>query len=149
MTDFAYTNAKVRLSKGLWNWEGSDIRALWARTGSSAKTEKDVTSLSAFSALLEHNGTNYSRIVVPNRTVNADNTNDLAQWDCDELVWLPIAPQIEDGTGPVEGIVLFEHLGADASNNPLFWIDSFGAAFNPGGTKQTIIIDPAGLTQLI
>lgn len=148
MADFAYTTGKTRLSKGLWNWEGSDIRALWARQGSSAKTEKDVANLSAFSSLLEHNGTNYVRIVVPGRTVNQDNTNDLAQWDCDDLVWVPADPQVQDGSGPVEGIVIYEHLGSDAANVPLFWIDSFGSPFNPGGTKQTIEIDPTGLTQL-
>ena len=146
MADRAYTHAKGEFLRGNVDWENDNIDALLVMTNTTTDTEDtSIEVLSDFSTLDEFSGSNYLRIDVPSRTVTDDFVNSKAKLSCGNLVWNAIAPHLATAVRQIQAIIIFQNNGGAALDVPLFYLDSFGSAFNPGGNKQTFTPDISGL----
>lgn len=148
-SDFAFTRAKREWAKGAIDWDNDNIDVMLLMTTTTADTDKNAATISAIGTLGEFNGTNYAREDVTTRVVTEDTGAFLAKLDCDDIVFNDVNPQMGNGTAQIQALLIFKNAGGDASNIPLFYIDSFGAPFDPGTAKQTFSIAAGGLAQLL
>jgi hypothetical protein len=142
--NFTYRDIKGALPRGEIDLESDDIRVLLVRVGSSAATEKDANTLAAFSDLREFDGTLYARVPLAGQAVTENAPEDRWEFDADDADFGVLGP----GSGQIAAAILYKHVGADAANVPIAYIDSVSAGapfpFTPSGVT-TIEWDPAGI----
>lgn len=149
MADRAYTHARGEFARGNIDWVNDNIDALLVMTNTTIDTEDNgIEVLSDFSSLDEMVATNYARIDVPTRSVVDDFVAQRAKITCGSLIWNSVAPHLGTGVRQVQALLIFQNNGGAALDVPIFYIDSFGGSFNPGGNKQTFTIDVSGLALL-
>lgn len=137
MANFWYRNSRlVQLTTGL-NWSSADIRALLVMSDSTAGVDKSaqfLTGANGFTTLDEMNGAGYARVTAAGKAVALDVPNDQVLVSFNPLNF---GATIANGSRQVAGIVVFLNVGSDATNVPLFWIDSVDAGpifpYSPAG----------------
>ena len=141
-TDFAYTYAKSQLLQAGINLTG-DIRVALVMTNTTADTEKDVNTVSAFGTLDECDGANYVRKALANEAVTEDEANDRGEFDADNVTWTALG----SGTRQVQGAIVYLHVIDDTDSVPIAWIDTGGFPFDGGGADITIQWNAEGIIQ--
>jgi len=146
MSNFVYTNAKRAFLAGEIDLDTADVRALLVMTNTTADTEEDVATVSAFTALDEMDGAGYSRATLTGEAVAVDNANNRGEFTAADFRFLNVSA----GTRNVAAVVLFLFTTNDTDAVPLAYIDTAGSlAFplTPNGGTITIAANAEGLIQ--
>ena len=144
MADSAYTNFKRGLLEGEFDLNATDdIRIALLMTNTTADTEEDVATISAFTTLDEMDGANYSRAALASEAVAADNANDRGEFDADNVTFSSLGA----GTRDIAGILLYKHVTDDTDSVPMAWIDSGGFPITANGGDLTISWNAEGILQ--
>lgn len=145
MASFAYTNFKtVLLQAGIDLREaGHDIRVMLVMTNTTADTQEDVTTISAFTTLDEYDGANYVRKACANQTATADNANNRGEFDFDDFTWTSLGA----GTRQAQAAVIYRHVTNDTDSVPLAFVDTGGFPFSGNGGNVTYTVNVEGAIQ--
>jgi hypothetical protein len=145
---FWYTPAKEGLAKGDIDFDeaGNDIRALLVMSNSTADTDQDAGTISAFGTLDEYDGAGYTRQALAAQSVVRDDANNRAEL----MATSPIefGATVAAGTRQAIGCVIYKHVGADSANIPLIYIDSGGFPIAGGGGPFRVAINAEGFGQI-
>lgn len=145
MANYAYTHGARLIMDGDCDLDtaGDDIRVRMCMTNTTCDTERDKTFLDQFTTLDTMDGANYVDKALANEVVNADEPNDRAEFDGDDLVWTALGA----GTRQVAGLVVYKFVTNDAASVPLFWVDS-GFPITANGGDVTVTWNAEGIAQL-
>ena len=118
-------------------------------TNTTADTEADVATVSAFSTLDEYDGANYPspRADLENPSYDKDAANNRSELTADPTEFLSLGP----GTRQCQGAVVIYQVGAspnDANDIPAFWVDEGGFPFDGTGADVTVNWDTEGALQV-
>jgi len=148
MANFVYTPAKARLLSGDLDLNAHDIRVALVMTNTTADTEEDAGTLSAFSTLDEYDGANYARKALDNEAVNTDTTNDRGEFDADDITWTALGA----GTRQAAALLLYRHVdGTAAADQPIAYIDTTSPSvmpFSGNGGDVSVAWNAEGILQL-
>lgn len=141
MADFWYDEAKRAIAAGEIDLDANDLRVALLMTNTTANTEKNKTNLGAFTTLDECDGVAYARQALASKTVTVDNGNNRADIDAADVTF----PTVSASTRAVKAVLVYKHVGADAVNVPLLYMDSLtGLPFTPNGANVSLIWAAAG-----
>jgi len=143
MANFVYTHAKYALLAGELDLNAHDIRVLLVMTNSTADTEKDVDTISAFTTLDEMDGSGYARQALAAEAVAEDEANDRAEFDATDATFTSVGA----GTRQVLGAVVYRFITNDTDNVPIAWIDTGGFPFSANGGNIGIQWNAEGIVQ--
>lgn len=149
MVNFVYTRAKRDILLGAIDFSTDDIRIILAMTNTTADTEQDVATVSAFTTLDEMDGANYpgtfaTRTALATEAVNQDDPNDRAEFDADDVTFSALGA----GTRDVQGYLIYKHGTSDADSTPILWVDTMaGLPFTASGTDLVIQWNAEGILQ--
>ncbi len=141
---FAYTRAKRNIFKADIDFDVDTFKVALVMTNTTADTEEDTATISAFSVLDEMDGSGYVRKTVSTPTVSEDDPNNRAEFTFDAITWTALG----DGTRQVAGFVLFKFVTNDSDSVPIAYINSGGFPVSPGGLNFTITPNAEGVLQL-
>lgn len=145
---FVYTNAARALLAGEIDLDTDDIRVALVMTNTSADTDKDAATISAFGTLDEFDGIGYSRQALGNEAVAADNANDRGEFDAGDVQW----SAVQAGSRDIAGILVLKHVTDDSDSIPLAYIDADDAGLlptlTPNGGSIIITWNAEGILQL-
>lgn len=149
MANFTYTRALREFALGDVHLDTDDIRLIPVMTNTTADTEEDKATISAFTTLDEFDGgarplAFASRDALADEAVNEDTANDRAEFDATNFVFSTLA---NDGSRDIQGIVVYQHKTSDADSVPLFWIDTGGFPFMANGGDLTMNWNAQGIAQ--
>ncbi len=150
MANFAYTRGKREIALGDVHLDTDDIRLIPVMTNTTADTEKDKATISAFTTLDEFDGgaaypkAFASRDALASEAVNEDTANDRAEFDATDYVF----SALEAGTRAIQGIIVYQHKTNDADSVPLFWIEDGGFPFTANGSDLTMQWNAEGIAQI-
>jgi hypothetical protein len=122
-----------------------DIRVMLVMTNTTADTEDDVNTISAFTTLDEFDGAGYSRQALASQAVNEDAANNRAEFDATDSTFSSIAV----GTRQVQAAILFKHVTNDTDSVPLAFIDDGGFPFTANGSDVVSQWNAEGILQLV
>ena len=118
-------------------------------TNTSADTERDANTISGFTTLDEYNGASYARQPLVGEVVVEDAPNNRAEGQSSPTV-ITFAT-LGAGTRQCQAAILYQHVGADAANIPLAFIDTTSPAggfpFSGSGANVTITMNAEGWIQ--
>ena len=140
---FVYTNAKRALLAGELDLNAHDIRMALLLNTTTADTEEDVATISAFTALGEVTDGSYARKQLANEAVNADNTNNRGEFSSDT----PVTWSALTSGGTIQGILLFRHVTNDTDSVPIAFIDSGGFPLSMTGADLIVNQNAEGWLQ--
>jgi len=144
MANFVYTVAKAELLKGTLDFDApNDFRVLLVMTNTTADTEADVATVSAFTTLDEYDGANYARKELASDTVTKDDANDRGEYDAADITWTALGA----GTRNAQAAVLIKHVTDDTDSIPIAYIDTGGFPFAGNGGNVTIQWPAEGILQ--
>lgn len=142
---FCYTEFKRLLATAGFNWATADIRALFVMTNTTADTEEDVNTISAFTTLDEMDGANYVRKALTTESVDEDLANNRAELKSDTPIgWTSLGA----GTRQVQAMILYRHVTNDTDSVPLLFIDSGGFPFTASGSNVNANMNAEGWGQI-
>ena len=150
MANFVYTRAKTNLAKGLLNLHtgGDDIRVMLLMTDTTADTQEDVATISAFTTLDEMDGSGYTRQALANEVVNEDAANNRAEFDADNAEFGSVGA----GTRSVAAALLYKHVTNDTDSIPIAYIDTVSSGptfpFAGNGSTITLVWNAEGILQV-
>ena len=122
----------------------NDFRVLLVMTNTTADTEEDVATVSAFSTLDEYDGANYARQELSSDTVTKDSTNDRGEYDAADITFTSLGA----GTRQAQAAVIIKHVTNDTDSIPIAYIDTGGFPFAGNGGNVTIQWNSEGILQL-
>lgn len=140
---FVYNEFKRMLAAGEVDWDSNDIRVALLLNTTTADTEDDVNNLAAFTTLGEVTDGSYARQAIGTEAINEDAANNRAELDGDNVAWSALTTG-----GTVQGALVYQHVGADAVNKPIAFIDSGGFPFSLTGADLTINWNAEGIVQI-
>lgn len=146
MANFSYNKIKARLLKGDVDFDTADVRALLAMTNTTADTEKDVATISAFTLLDDFDGSGYTAggIALTGETVVEDFASNRAYFDATDISWATLGA----GTRQAQGLVVYLWQGTLGTSWPLCWMDTGGFPFTASGANVNVTWNAAGIYQL-
>lgn len=144
MASFVYNNAKRAFFAGELDLDSNDIRVIILMTNTTANTEDTAATISAFTTLDEHNGTNYVRKACASEAISQDNTNDRAEFTYSAITWTALGA----GTRQAQAFLVYKHVTNDSDSIPLIYIDTGGFPFNTNGGDVTFTPNAEGVLQL-
>lgn len=129
--------------------EGANWWMALLMTNTTADTEPNVNTVSAYTTLDEMDGANYVRKAISNPLVVRDDANGRIEWDMDDPgTWSSLG----NGTRAIQGTYVYWDADddgdpADDAANDSGVFNQFGVNQNPGGGNFTVNIDAEGLVQ--
>ncbi len=141
---FAYTPAKYGIARGTLVWHTSDIRVLLVMSNTTADTDQDAATISAFGTLDEYDGANYVRKAVTGEATTKDDANNRAEMDADDITWTALGA----GTRQAVGMVVYKFVTNDADSIPILYVDSGGFPFSGNGSDVASAWNVEGIAQL-
>jgi len=124
---------------------GTDIRARLLMTNTTADTEKDaIVNIADLTTVDVCDATGYADVALANEAVAADDPNDRAEFDADNISFTGLGG---DATRDVQGCLIYEYVdGTDANDIVLFFID-FTADIPSSATQIDVPFDAEGILQ--
>jgi hypothetical protein len=120
-----------------------DIRVLLVMTNTTADTEEDVDTISAFGTLDEYDGAAYARQQIANQATVEDEANDRGEFDGDDVTFATLGV----GTRQCQAALVYHHVTNDADSVPIAYIDQGGFPFDGNGGNVTITWNAEGIIQ--
>jgi len=130
------------LLDGTSNWLTSDYRARLLMTNTTADTENNKATLSAYTTLDSFDGSGASSIALTGEAVNVDSGNNRIEVDADDVAFGALG----NGTRQIQGVILYDFNTNDADSVPFVFIQ-FSSSINPGGATVTVQWDAEGIVQ--
>lgn len=130
------------LLDGTSNWLTSDYRARLLMTNTTADTENNKATLSAYTALDSFDGSGASSVALTSEAVNVDSGNNSVELDADDVAFGALG----NGTRQIQGCIIYDFNTNDADSVPFLFIE-FSSTINPGGATVTIQWDAEGIAQ--
>lgn len=150
MANFIYTRCKTLLAQGGLDLDtaGDDIRTILVMTNTTADTEEDSATISAFTTLDEMDGSGYARVAMTGEVVNEDTANDRAEFDADNVAFGAVSA----GTRSVAAVIVYKHVTNDTDSVPLAYIDTVASGptmpFAANGGTITVVWNAEGIIQI-
>ena len=145
MASFLYTFAAAEILKGNIDFVADDIRVLMVMTNTTIDTEKDKTTISAFTTPDFMDGANNARKALANQAVVADDPNDRGEFDADDpTTWSALGVGARD----VQAVLLYKHVTNDTDSVPIAYLDTGGFPFGASGADVDIAFNVEGIMQL-
>lgn len=124
-------------------WAASgDIRARLLMTNTTADTENNKATLSAYTTIDTFDGSGASNVALTGEAVNVDAANNRVENDADDVAFGALG----NGTRQIQGVLLYFHVTNDTDSVPLCFIE-FSSTVNPGGATVTIQWNAEGIMQ--
>lgn len=130
------------LLDGTSNWLTSDYRARLLMTNTTADTENNKATLSAYTTLDSFDGSGASTVALTTEAVNVDSGNNRIELDADDVAFGALG----NGTRQIQGVLLFDFNTNDADSVGFVFIE-FSSTVNPGGATVTVVWDVEGIVQ--
>lgn len=131
------------LLDGTSNWLTSDYRARLLMTNTTADTENNKATLSAYTSLDSFDGAGASSIALTSEAVNVDSGNNRIEMDAADVAFGAVG----NGTREIQGVIIYDFNTNDADSVPFVFIQ-FSSNINPGGATLTVQWDAEGIVQL-
>lgn len=133
---FWYTKTAANIMKGALNLDagGDDIRTILVMTNTTADTERDKATISAFTDLDEADGASYARVAMLNEAVQEDAANDRGEFHTDDVPF----PNLGVGTRQTAGMIIYKHVTDDTDSIPIAYIDTGGFPATHNGQTFTV-----------
>ena len=141
---FAYTPAKYKFGRGEIAWQSSDIRVLLVMSNTTADTDQDAATISAFTTLDEFDGANYVRKAPTGEAVNQDDVNNRAELDADDITWTALGARTRQGIA----MVVYKFVTDDTDSVPILYIDSGGFPFTGNGGNVAVTWNVEAIGQI-
>lgn len=144
MADFWYTPAKAKLAKADLDFDTADLRIRLCMSNTTADTEEDTATISAFSTLDEYDGAGYTALDLGGISVNTDTANNRAEIDYDNGTF---GAAVSAGTRNIVGMLYYVRVDGDPANDyPVAWKDV--TPFNGNGGAINLTVNAEGLLQV-
>ncbi len=145
MANFVYTHAKHLFLTGALNLSSADVRVALVMTNTTADTEKDVSTISAFTTLDEYDGANYTSggAALAGESVAQDDANDRSEFDATDLTFSALGV----GARQCQGAIVYAFVTNFGASIPIAWIDTGGFPFTGNGSNVTIQWNAEGIVQ--
>lgn len=143
MANIIYNAGLRDLLKNSNTFDAGTYKALLVRSTSTYSPDKDHTTISGLTGLVEISVASYSRQTITTPTITADNTSDLVKVDCDDISF----GSLESGQ-TVKAIIIYRFVTNDTDSIPLLYIDTDSGSLLPralGGGAFTVQINASGL----
>ena len=132
------------LLDGTSNWLTSDYRVRLLMTNTTADTENNKATLSAYTTIDTFDGAGATNnLALANEAVNVDAANNRIEMDADDAAFGALG----NGTRQIQGALIFDFNTNDADSVPFCFIE-FSSTVNPGGATLTIQWNAEGIVQL-
>lgn len=139
---FVYTRAKRDIFNADIDFNlPHDFRIILVDNTTTADTEEDAATISAFTTLGELSGAGYVRKALANEVVNEDTVNNRAEFDADDITWTGI------DAGTAQAMILYKHVTNDTDSIPIAYIDTGGFPINTNGGDLTVQWNAEGILQ--
>lgn len=139
----SYLGGRAGLGRGDVHLVGGAIKCLLVKQGSTFMSDKIVPFLSDFTDLKEVASSGYVRKTLASPLLTYD-------WDRDKVTFSATKPTwtaLVNDDLPIIGMIVFQHVGADSANIPLYGYQ-LNVAFDPGGANYTFPFSTDGIVQL-
>lgn len=124
-------------------WAASgDLRARLLMTNTTADTENNIATLSAYTTIDSFDGSGASNVALTSEAVNVDSGNNRIEVDAADVAFGALG----NGTRQIQGVLLYFHVTNDSDSVPLCFIQ-FSSNVNPGGAILTVVWDAQGIVQ--
>lgn len=130
------------LLDGTSNWLTGDYRLALLSTNTTADTENNIATVSAYATLDEFNGAGYARQALAGEAVNVDSVNNRIELDGSDSAF----GALSNGTRSIQGVLVHDFVTNDADSPPLAFIQ-FASNIAPGGASLTIVWNAEGIVQ--
>lgn len=120
----------------------SDIRSRLLMTNTTAGTENNKATNSAYTTIDSFDGSGASNVALTSEAVNIDSVNNRIEADAGDLVFGALG----NGTRQIQGVLLYFHVTNDTDSIPLCFIE-FSSTINPGGASVTVVWSAEGIAQ--
>lgn len=139
-------SAKTNLINGTIDLDTHDIRARLCMTNTTCDTEIDgIEDLADYTTIDPCDASGYADVALTGEAVNADDTNDRAEFDANDVEFSGLGG---NATRDIQGVLLYKYVdGTNANDLPIVFID-FGGAKAKESTKITVQWDAEGILQL-
>jgi len=139
-------SALVRIMTGDIDLDADDIRARLCMTNTTCDTEIDaINDLADFSTIDVSDATGYADVALTSEAVAADDANDRAEFDADNVSFAGLSG---DATRAYQGVLLYLYVdGTDANDLPVAFID-FASDIPSTATQVDVPWDAEGILQL-
>lgn len=146
MASNIYNAAMASLIDGTIDLNTDDIRAKLLMTNTTADTDKDaIANVDDIGTLDLCDATGYADVALTSEAVAADDANDRAEFDADNISFAGLSG---DGTRAYQGVLLYKYVdGTDANDIPICFID-FTADIPSTATQVDVPWDAEGILQL-
>lgn len=131
------------LLDGTSNWVTSDYRVRLLMTNTTADTENNKATLSAYTTQDKFDGSGFTdNLALTGEAVNVDSGNNRVEVDADDAAFGALG----NGTRAIQGVLVFDFNTNDADSVPLAFIE-FSSTVNPGGATLTVQWNAEGILQ--
>ena len=139
-------SALVRLLTGDIDLDNDDIRARLCMNTTTCDTEIDaINDLADYTLIDVSDATGYNDVALASEAVAADDANDRAEFDADNISFAGLSG---DATREYQGVLLYKYVdGTDANDLPLAFIE-FTADIPLTATQVDVPWDAEGILQL-
>jgi hypothetical protein len=144
---FVYTPAKNDLMTGALGFNTADMRVALVMTNTTADTDQDAATISAFTTLDEFNGSGYTTggLALSGETVTQQDLNDRSIFTATNLTFSTLGA----GTRQIQGAILYRFISAFGTSRPVAWIDTGGFPITANGGDIAIQWNAAGIIQAV
>lgn len=119
---------------------GDDIRVALLMTNTTADTEDNVATVSAYTDDDECDGANYAAKTLASEAVVIDSGNNRVEFDFENLTWTALG----NGTRALQGILIHKFVTSFALSLPIAFVE-FSSNQNPGGSDFTVTLGADGV----
>lgn len=132
----------LNLVTGVWPWaDASDIRARLLMTNTTADTQNNIATLSAYSDIDTFDGVGTTNNMAMSSFAGSVNSgSNRVELDAADIAWGALA----NGTRQIQGCLLFVFVTNDADSVPIVFVQ-FSSSINPAGGSVTIVWDATGI----
>lgn len=131
------------LLDGTSKWSAADdFRGRLLMTNTTADTENNKATLSAYTTLDSFDGSGAGSVAFTGEAVNVDSGNNRIEVDADDLAFGALG----NGTRQIQGCIIYKFVTNDSDSVPTFFVQ-FSSSFNPAGASVTIQWDAEGIVQ--
>lgn len=131
------------LFDGTSNWLTSDYRCALLSTNTTADTENNKATVSAYTTLDEFNGSGYARFALASEAVSVNSGSNRIELDAADVAFGALG----NGTRAIQGVLILDFNTNDADSVPFLFVE-FASTVTPGGATLTVQWNSGGIAQV-
>jgi len=142
---FVYNKAKTKIAKADADFDSLDLRGILVMSNTTADTEDDKATISAFTTLDEYDGSGYARPDFAAITVTEDLPNNRAEISVSNFTF---GATVGVGTRQAVGMIYYVFVTNDTDSWPVAYVDTGGFPFDGNGGAINVTVNAEGLLQV-